>query len=53
MFVIGRSLLDLGYVDTMEDVLEKVDAISADDIMQVANEIFAPEKLSYLTYVPQ
>lgn len=53
MFVIGRSLLDLGYVDTMEDVLEKIDEITAEDIQQVANDIFVPEKLSYLTYVPQ
>jgi len=53
MFVIGRSLLDLGYVDTLNDVLDKIEAITSEEIQQVARDIFAPEKLSFLTYIPK
>ncbi len=53
MFVIGRSLLDLNYVDSLQEILDKIESIDSSEIMQVANEIFAPEKLNFLTYLPK
>jgi predicted Zn-dependent peptidase len=53
MFVIGRSLLDVGYVDSLESVLQKIDDITNDQLLAVANEIFDPSKMSYLTYLPK
>lgn len=53
MFVIGRSLLDLGYVDSLDAVLEKIDHITPTQLQAVANEIFDEEKMNFLTYVPK
>ncbi|MFT7590316.1 MAG: putative Zn-dependent peptidase [bacterium] len=53
MFVIGRSLLDVGYVDSLDSVLQKIDDITNDQLLAVANEIFDPSKMSYLTYLPK
>lgn len=53
MFVIGRSLLDLGYVDSLDAVLEKIDHITPSQLQAVANEIFDEEKMNFLTYVPK
>jgi len=53
MFVIGRSLLDLGYVDSLQEVLNKIDSITSEQLQEVANDVLAPSKLSYLTYLPK
>jgi predicted Zn-dependent peptidase len=53
MFVIGRSLLDLGYVDSLEAVLNKIEAITSEQIQTVANDVFSPEKMNVLTYLPK
>ena len=53
MFVIGRSLLDLGYVDSLESVLQKIEDITSDQLQSVANEILHPDKMNFLTYVPK
>jgi len=52
MFVIGRSLLDLGYVASLNEILEKVNDITAEQMRNVAEEVFTSENLSYLTYEP-
>lgn len=52
MFVIGRSLLDLGFVASLEDVLEKIEAVTEEDIRAVSEELFASSNLSFLDYVP-
>ncbi len=53
MFVIGRSLLDLGHVDSLEEILAKIDRINSAEIQYVAKEIFEPERLNFLTYLPK
>ena len=40
MLGVGRSLLVHGEVDTLEDAYKKINAVTADQIMEVANEIF-------------
>ena len=40
MLGIGRSLLVHNEVDTLEEVYKKINAVTADQIMEVANEIF-------------
>ncbi|MBI1308022.1 MAG: insulinase family protein [Bacteroidetes bacterium] len=52
MFVIGRSLLDLGYVDSLNDILSRVQQITPEEIRDVAQELFKAENLSFLTYQP-
>ncbi len=46
----GKSLLSYNKVDTFEQIQKKVEAISAEALQEVANEIFDPNKLSTLIY---
>jgi predicted Zn-dependent peptidase len=40
MLGVGRSMLVHGEVDTLEEAYKKINAVTADQIMEVANEIF-------------
>lgn len=46
----GRSLMSYGRISNMKDIQEKIMAITAESIQQVAQEIFNPEELSMLIY---
>lgn len=47
----GKSLLAYGKVTGTEQTQELVGAVTAEDIQEMARMIFAPEKLSTLTYL--
>ncbi len=47
---IGKSFLTHGKVDTLEQVNKKIEAISANELIEVANEVFDPGELSMLIY---
>ncbi len=47
---IARSHMHFNRVDTMQDVVKKIENISTTDILETANDIFTPEKLSTLIY---
>jgi predicted Zn-dependent peptidase len=51
MLSIGKSLLVYNKVDSLESILNKIEAISPQQIIEVANEILHPDKLSELTFV--
>ena len=53
MLHLGKNVLQNGRVDTLEEVLAKIDAIKAGDLLEIANEIFNFEQLSYLLYIPE
>ena len=46
----AKSFLHLGIEKDVDALLQRIDAISADDIMTVAQEIFNPDKLYILEY---
>lgn len=46
----GKSLLHYDRYDSMEQVVARIQQITADDILRVANEVYAPEQLSTLIY---
>jgi predicted Zn-dependent peptidase len=46
----GKSVMTYDYVETFELLKARIDALTAQEIQDIANEIFAPEKLSVLTY---
>lgn len=52
MLMLGKSLLDLEKIPSLEDIYNKIRNIKAEDLMAVANEIFDEDTLSYLTFVP-
>jgi len=49
---IGKSYLRFGKVDSLEVVRQRINAITAEQLQTIANEIFQPEKLSVLKYMP-
>ena len=50
MLSIGKSFLFTGKADTLEEIHRKIENITSEDILFVANEVLNPEKLSILTY---
>ena len=50
MLSIGKAILLYNQVDPMEIVSQKIYAITPADLLNVANEIIDPQKLSRLIY---
>lgn len=50
MLSIGHAALFFDEVDTIEESLSEIRDITADEILEVANEILQPEKFSMLTF---
>lgn len=53
MLMMGKSLLDLNHIPSLESIFEKIRASSAKDLQDIAAEMFDGEQLSYLTYIPK
>lgn len=43
---LAKNLLRLGKVESLEETCARLDAVSSNEIQEVANEIFAPQKLT-------
>ena len=52
MLMMGKSLLDLQRIDSLEEIAKKIKKITGGELQQVANEMFDPEELSQLTFIP-
>ena len=52
MLSIGKSLLMYNKIDTIEQINEKIEKITASDLLEVANEVFEPSQLSMLVFKP-
>lgn len=52
MLAMGKSYLYYDRVDTLDDIREEVYSVSAADLMETAREIFVPDKISMLSYLP-
>lgn len=53
MLVMAKSLLDLGYVDSLQGVFEKIQKITSEELRDLANEMLLPQAMSSLTYLPE
>ncbi len=53
MLMMGRSLLDLNKIERFDEVVKQVRQVSSDDLLEVANEIFDDQNLSFLYFVPK
>ena len=53
MIMMGRSLLDMGKIPTLEEIFGRIQKTSADDIAALAHEMFDEEKLTYLIMEPK
>jgi predicted Zn-dependent peptidase len=50
MLSLGKSLLIFNKIDTIEDICKKIDDVTASELLETANKIFEPSKLSTLIY---
>ncbi len=50
MISIGKSVLVFNRVDTIEEINSKIDKVEAPELLELANEIFEPSKISMLIY---
>ena len=46
----GKSLLIFNKIETIEDICMKIDRITDSELLEIANDIFEPSKLSTLIY---
>lgn len=47
-----KSLTDYGKADTLEEIYAKANAVTSDQILEIANEVFDPTKLTTLIFEP-
>jgi predicted Zn-dependent peptidase len=50
MLSLGKSLQVFGKIDTIEEICRKIDNVTASEILETANDIFEPSRLSTLIY---
>ncbi|TXE04079.1 M16 family metallopeptidase [Algoriphagus aquimarinus] len=53
MLVYGKSLLDHGKVDPLENIFNQIRNTTAEELQEIAQEMFNPDMLTFLTYKPQ
>ncbi len=53
MQFLGKSMLDMGKIETIREVFAQIDSISSAEIQTIAEEVFAQENLSQLVYLPE
>ena len=46
----ARSYLHFNHFDTLPEVSRKIETVSAEQLLAIANELFAPEQLTYLLF---
>lgn len=51
MLALGKSALIYDKVDTTEEIFSQIESITAEDILEIANEVFDEKILSSLTYL--
>lgn len=52
MMMMGRSILNRGYVPSLDEIFGLIDQTNAKRIQQMAQEMFDPAQLSYLKMIP-
>jgi predicted Zn-dependent peptidase len=53
MLMMGKSLLDIGKIESLNEIFTEIRQTTASDLLELANEMLAEEDLSELVYVPE
>jgi predicted Zn-dependent peptidase len=53
MQMMGKSVLDLGEVQSLESIFKKIKSVNSRQLRSIANEIFEQDEFSELTYLPE
>ena len=49
----GKQFLQYGKLETLPEIMKKIDKISAEQMLETANRLFVEEKLSSLVFIPE
>jgi predicted Zn-dependent peptidase len=49
----AKSLMDFDRIDTLEEVFAKINAVTAEELLEISNDIFEPSKLLTLIFEPE
>jgi predicted Zn-dependent peptidase len=52
MLVFAKNLLDKGKIDSLDTIFGIIRETTAEDLMDIANDVYSPDQLSYLNYIP-
>jgi predicted Zn-dependent peptidase len=50
MITMGKSLMTFNKVDTIGEIYRKIDQVTAEILLEVANEVFEPGRMSSLLF---
>jgi predicted Zn-dependent peptidase len=50
MLAMGKNILVYGKVDLVEEIYRRIDAVSASDLLEIANHTLDPSQLSMLIF---
>jgi predicted Zn-dependent peptidase len=53
MQMMGKSYLDFGKIDSFEQIVKKIDGITSKEIIDLANQLMNPNRMSKLIYEPE
>lgn len=53
MLMMGKSILDLEKIESLDSIFKGIRELTSNELMDIANEAFAEERMSYLTFLPQ
>jgi predicted Zn-dependent peptidase len=53
MQMMGKSYLDFGKIDSFDQIVKKIDGISSEVIVDLANQLMNPNRMSKLIYEPE
>ena len=53
MLVYGKNLLDKGRIDPLESIFHIIRQTTAEDLQEIAQQVFDVEQFSFLTYLPK
>jgi len=53
MLMMGKSMLDLDHIRTLEETIKEVRSITAAKLQELAQEMFSFEDFSFLTFLPK
>jgi predicted Zn-dependent peptidase len=51
--MMGKSILDLNRIDTLTEIFDSIRKVTAAELQDLANEMFAEDQLSTLTFLPE
>jgi predicted Zn-dependent peptidase len=53
MLMMGKSLLDTGRVDTLQEIFTEIQNVTSGQLQELAQDMFEESQFSYLTFLPE